>query len=548
MAFSNDKRTALISLLTIMGSKWQKSFLVLTCLSVFAAALDAASIIIFTLASFNSLENLLTNDMQSEIIAIFFIFISAVTRGLLQYLQIKFSFLSAVILGDRVFSAYLSSQHSSNESVGDNRVISTITTRLNTVSGNIILSSLQIINFLAFSIFLLFGLIFFNIYKVLVVLFIVVLIFFSIYVGIKPITKQLGVKVNTANTSIVTLVNEATQLWELIRLRMQEQEIASRYSALETNYRKNLAIIGFLATLPKYGVEIILALSLGLLLVLNSTSESLDLMGFIALGYAALRAIPIVQQAYNGLTLMLSGHASLREIIDIIKEFEANVKPIKGAFSLSNITRIEARNIVSKRIINSDRNPIFLDIKNGEKITVTGNSGSGKSTLIKMLTGLTSADDNTILYNGHCINRLELSSLYKQIAYLPQVAPLVNGTFDQNILHGVESNFDKNLYDELIKLVGFTISTGEVDEHFLARQVGDRGKNLSGGQRQRIQIVNTLLMEKKIIIFDEATSALDANLEQKIIKHIFSQTDLTVIVITHNEKIKALCENNIELN
>ena len=45
----------------------------------------------------------------------------------------------------------------------------------------------------------------------------------------------------------------------------------------------------------------------------------MDLIDFIVFGYAALRVIPMVQQGYNGVTLMTSGQPSLIEVLETIK-------------------------------------------------------------------------------------------------------------------------------------------------------------------------------------------------------------------------------------
>ena len=223
------------------------------------------------------------------------------------------------------------------------------------------------------------------------------------------------------------------------------------------------------------------------------------------------------------------------------------MKPRKDITPITCVNQIEVRGLVSPLIVKSQKNAISFEIVSGEKVLISGASGCGKSTLIDKLTGLSSVEDDVIFYNGLCVNSMELQSLYKCISYLPQVAPLVNGTVKYNLLQGHENGFCEDLYNELIDLVGFTLTTGEHDEEFLSRNVGDRGKSLSGGQRQRIQIINTLLAKKSLIILDEATSALDQELELRILRYILNQPNLTVIIITHNEQLRKLFNKTIEL-
>ena len=537
-----------LKLTKIMGDRWRLSFGILIAVTFFVALLDTASVIIFALATTKIEFKFITTEVAAEVATIFFIFSSATIRGLLQYLQIKFSFLSAVTLGKKIVNLYLENKRVTDKSISDNRIISSITARLNTVSGNIILSALQIINFLSFVFFLVLGLIYFQIFTLLVALASLVTIFASIYIITKPFTRKLGAKINLENTKIVEKLNETTQIWNLIKLRMQEGSVADTYAVLETSFRKNMANVGFLTTLPRFGVEIVLALSLGFVLVINSNPGNMNLMDFIVFGYAALRIIPIVQQGYNGITLFTSGSAVLTEIIELISELETYQSKNKtDQTSLGELNSIKIDNVSSERILGSQERAIFFEINRNEKIAITGASGSGKSTLLDIIMGLVSIDDGKVFYNGRCINSIKLKSVYKQIAYLPQVAPLVNGTVRDNMLFGIERDFSNRLFCDLVRLMGFVNQAGEIDQEFLNRQVGDRGKNLSGGQRQRVQLVNTLIADKKILILDEATSALDTNLEQNIIDYILHRDDLTVVLITHNNKIKKKFKKIIEL-
>ena len=181
-----------LKLTKIMGDRWRLSFGILIAVTFFVALLDTASVIIFALATTKIEFKFITTEVAAEVATIFFIFSSATIRGLLQYLQIKFSFLSAVTLGKKIVNLYLENKRVTDKSISDNRIISSITARLNTVSGNIILSALQIINFLSFVFFLVLGLIYFQIFTLLVALASLVTIFASIYIITKPFTRKLG--------------------------------------------------------------------------------------------------------------------------------------------------------------------------------------------------------------------------------------------------------------------------------------------------------------------------------------------------------------------
>ena len=75
------------------------------------------------------------------------------------------------------------------------------------------------------------------------------------------------------------------------------------------------------------------------------------------------------------------------------------------------------------------------------------------------------------------------------------------------------------------------------------------GKNISGGQKQRIVIARGLLRDKNVILIDEATSSLHNDAAIEIEKMIFSNKELTVIMVTHllRQEIKNMTDDIITL-
>jgi len=81
------------------------------------------------------------------------------------------------------------------------------------------------------------------------------------------------------------------------------------------------------------------------------------------------------------------------------------------------------------------------------------------------------------------------------------------------------------------------------------KNIGEGGAKISGGQKQRIAIARTLYFDPKVIIFDEATSSLDAEAEKQILNLIVSlKNERIIIIISHNEKIKNICDDFLDLD
>ena len=180
---------------------------------------------------------------------------------------------------------------------------------------------------------------------------------------------------------------------------------------------------------------------------------------------------------------------------------------------------------------------LSLKIKSNSSIALVGESGSGKSTLIKLIIGLIKYEKGNISIDGNELSKINLSSLYDNISYVSQEAPIFDGTLKENIV------FDKNIDDkeiiEVLKLVSLE-KFYERLEKGLDTELGEKGIRMSGGERQRVAIARLFFDNSKIIILDEATSAMDNLTEKKVMKNILNQLkNKTLIIIAHRlETIK----------
>ncbi len=71
---------------------------------------------------------------------------------------------------------------------------------------------------------------------------------------------------------------------------------------------------------------------------------------------------------------------------------------------------------------------------------------------------------------------------------------------------------------------------------------------LSGGEQQRVAIARAVAKNPKILLCDEPTGALDYNTGKTILRllhDLCKQTGKTVIVITHNQALKAMADRVI---
>lgn len=136
------------------------------------------------------------------------------------------------------------------------------------------------------------------------------------------------------------------------------------------------------------------------------------------------------------------------------------------------------------------------------------NSYFSKSSIVRLLYRFFEPTNGDIYINGQNIRELDLDSLRKAIAIVPQDSVLFHDTIQHNIKYG---NLSKNQED-----VENAARMAELHDSIIKwplqynTQVGERGLKLSGGEKQRVAIARAILKDAPILIFDEATSSLDS--------------------------------------
>ena len=190
---------------------------------------------------------------------------------------------------------------------------------------------------------------------------------------------------------------------------------------------------------------------------------------------------------------------------------------------------------------------INLTIEEGEKVAILGRNGSGKTTLIKLATGLFSATDGLVLYDGVDAKQIHSDDLSRSIGIVLQDVQLFSGSIIENITMGREGISQ----DEIIaasKISGLDDFLGKMPGGYeLILQ--DKGNGLSGGQKQAIAITRAIVHKPSHFILDEPTSAMDMNSEQQFIENFKTvASDATVLLVSHRLPLLNLVDRVIVMN
>jgi ATP-binding cassette subfamily B protein len=172
--------------------------------------------------------------------------------------------------------------------------------------------------------------------------------------------------------------------------------------------------------------------------------------------------------------------------------------------------------------------------KKGETVAFVGPSGAGKSTLVKLLVGLYTNQEGSILVNGTDTRNIDMNALRNQISFVTQDTQLFAGTIKENLAFVAPEATDEAMLEALTK----ASCTNILDKggNGLATVIGEGGLKLSGGEKQRLSIARALLRHPHLLIFDEATSSLDSITEESItdtIRELSTERDQITIMIAH---------------
>nr|CAG4643074.1 EOG090X02PU [Ilyocryptus agilis] len=183
-----------------------------------------------------------------------------------------------------------------------------------------------------------------------------------------------------------------------------------------------------------------------------------------------------------------------------------------------------------------DSNEIFkqlnFTVQPGKSVALVGGSGSGKSTVVRLLYRFFEPQNGRILIAGQDISQLDIDSLRRAIAVVPQDPVLFHNTIYYNLAYGNFSKSEKDVH-EAARMAGIHDSIMTWPKQYNT-PVGERGLKLSGGEKQRVAIARAILKGSPILVFDEATSSLDSITESNIMDALKQAThNRTSICIAH---------------
>lgn len=197
-------------------------------------------------------------------------------------------------------------------------------------------------------------------------------------------------------------------------------------------------------------------------------------------------------------------------------------------------------------------NHLSFSIEKPGVFALLGTNGAGKSTSIRMILGMLSKNEGTVMWKGK-----PLDSIHASVGYLAEERGLYPkySLMDQLLYFAKLKNIPKKEAQKRIKEYAEKLNV----ETYLYPQSVKKGKKakpykaeqLSKGNQQKIQLLAALISDPELLILDEPLSGLDpvnADIFKEIIREEIEKGKYIIMSSHQMATIEEFCEDIVILN
>jgi phospholipid/cholesterol/gamma-HCH transport system ATP-binding protein len=163
---------------------------------------------------------------------------------------------------------------------------------------------------------------------------------------------------------------------------------------------------------------------------------------------------------------------------------------------------------------------VSLEVEAGSSIAILGPSGSGKSTLLRLIAGLLTPDEGSVV-----VDNSNVGMLFQR-----------NALFDSLTV-------EENLLFPLRERTGLTGAPARDRAREYLSSVGLAGTEalfpdeLSGGMQKRLGIARALIVSPEVVLYDDPTAGLDpitSRMIAELINDLRRSSGTTVVAVTND--------------
>jgi len=479
------------------------------------------------------------NLMQLASAFLAIVVVSFILKFYVLHAGTKLAFIAGNDLGKKLFKSVLEKDFDEHINRSDKEFLDLMTNKINMLVNGVFRPAFTLLINIILLVAIIVSLVFITSLKFMFLL-LLIFVFFGLFFWV---TK------NTISKNSILIKNNSEKRTQVILqglMSIKEIKIYNFYKFFidefgenDLKFRLAQAENSFLSVFPKYVLETIVLLCLGLFILFGNPISILDIIPqIIALGVAFQKLVP----AFQGIFQSLNTLYGYKEISDSIRhEMEATNKRegLNHHINNTSITKIKTSNLTHSYNTSEFINFNDVEFKNGFSYRLRGQSGSGKSTFVNLLTGLLTPKSGLIESNNVNLDsyqRLSMASYVSQNFIIPS-----------EYLQICFRLYNPKITDTEIKLLLNLVELSDILTY--NSKIGVNGSLLSGGQRQRIGIALTLASERDVFILDEATTGLEPALEINILLKIKERLkDKILIIISHSELFTTLVDYEVEIS
>lgn len=184
-------------------------------------------------------------------------------------------------------------------------------------------------------------------------------------------------------------------------------------------------------------------------------------------------------------------------------------------------------------------NEVSLSVRKGELRSLIGPNGAGKTTLLNLMTGIHTASDGKILFNGEDITRLSPDRISRKgISRTLQVTSLFPGlTVRENVWTAVQSR--KRFLNPFVDAGRWRDVAEKTDGMLELTGLADKARTvcseLSYGDQRILEMGVALSTEPALLLLDEPTAGLSTRESMALVRKMRSMLrGQTILLVEHD--------------
>jgi lipopolysaccharide export system ATP-binding protein len=176
-------------------------------------------------------------------------------------------------------------------------------------------------------------------------------------------------------------------------------------------------------------------------------------------------------------------------------------------------------------------NGVSITIEQQSIVGLLGRNGAGKTTSFRMIMGMVTPNDGSVIFEGQDITRLPM---YKRarlgIGYLSQEPSIFQRL-------SVRDNLRAILETMAISKIERDRRADMLIEHFgLSEVARSQGRFLSGGERRKLEIARAMVTNPSLVLLDEPFSGVDPIAVEELQSEVrrLVASGVSILVTDHN--------------